>query len=67
MMNKKIEDFFREDINSLNEYKILDSKGMVKLDAMENPFDLGINFEISNLSSGLVNLNRYPDADSRNL
>ena len=66
-MNKKIENFFREDINSLNEYKILDSKGMVKLDAMENPFSLSVNFEISNLSSGLVNLNRYPDADSKNL
>ena len=67
MMNKKIENFFREDINFLNEYKILDSKGMIKLDAMENPFDLGANFKISNLSSGLVNLNRYPDADSKNL
>lgn len=67
MMNKKIENFFREDINFLNEYKILDSKGMIKLDAMENPFDLGANFKISNLSSGLVNLNRYPDANSKNL
>ena len=66
-MNKKIENFFREDINSLNQYTILDSKGMVKLDAMENPFDLDLNFKISNLSSGFVNLNRYPDADSKNL
>ena len=51
-MSKKIEDFFRSDIDTLNEYKILDSKKMIKLDAMENPFDLNIDFEIKGLSSG---------------
>jgi hypothetical protein len=44
MMSKKIEDFFRSDIDTLNEYKILDSKKMIKLDAMENPFDLNVKF-----------------------
>ena len=28
-------------------YKIIDSKNMIKLDAMENPFDLDLNFEIN--------------------
>ena len=66
-MSKKIEDFFRSDIDTLNEYKILDSKKMIKLDAMENPFDLNVNFEIKGLSSGSASLNRYPDAECENL
>ena len=66
-MNKKITNFLRSDINTLNEYKILDSKEMIKLDAMENPFDLNINFEIKGLSSGSASLNRYPDAGCKNL
>ena len=42
-MNNKIKNFFRSDIDEIKEYEILDSKGMVKLDAMENPFDLGLS------------------------
>ena len=66
-MSKKIMNFFRNDINALSEYKIFNSKDMVKLDAMENPYDLNIKFEIKGLSSGLVSLNRYPDADCQSL
>ena len=55
--------FFRNDISNLSEYKIFNSDGMVKLDAMENPYDLNIKFEIKGLSSGSAVLNRYPDAD----
>ena len=62
-MSKKIMNFFRNDISNLSEYKIFNSDGMVKLDAMENPYDLNIQFEIKGLSSGAVSLNRYPDAD----
>ena len=64
-MSKKIMNFFRNDINALSEYKIFDSTGMIKLDAMENPYDLNIKFEIKGLSSGLASLNRYPDADCK--
>ena len=39
MMSNKVNNFLRDDIDSLKEYKIVDSKGMIKLDAMENPFD----------------------------
>ena len=66
-MNKNITNFFRSDIDSLSEYKIFDSKNMIKLDAMENPFDLNINFELKGLSSGSASLNRYPNADCENL
>ena len=66
-MSEKIMDFFRNDISDLSEYKIFDSKNMVKLDAMENPYDLNIKFEIKGLSSGSVSLNRYPDADCQSL
>ena len=66
-MSEKIMNFFRNDISDLSEYKIFDSKDMVKLDAMENPYDLNIKFEIKGLSSGIVSLNRYPDADCQSL
>ena len=66
-MNNKINGFLRDDIDSLKGYKIIDSKNMIKLDAMENPFDLDLNFEINGLPSGSSNLNRYPDADCNNL
>ena len=66
-MSNKVNNFLRDDIDSLKEYKIIDSKGMIKLDAMENPFDLDLNFEITGLSSGSSNLNRYPDANCESL
>ena len=66
-MKNKINNFFRDDINLLKEYEIFDSTNMIKLDAMENPFDLNINFEITGLPSGATSLNRYPDADCRSI
>ena len=66
-MSNKVNNFLRDDIDSLKEYKIVDSKGMIKLDAMENPFDLDVNFKITGLSSGSSNLNRYPDANCESL
>ena len=66
-MKNKINNFFRDDIDLLKEYEIFDSTNMIKLDAMENPFDLNINFEITGLPSGTTSLNRYPDADCRSI
>jgi histidinol-phosphate aminotransferase len=68
-MNKKIINFFREDLNSLSEYEVLDSKNMIKLDAMENPYDIEVKLEmdINQNWQENVNLNRYPDADCQNL
>ena len=66
-MKNKINNFLRDDIDLLKEYEIFDSTNMIKLDAMENPFDLNINFEITGLPSGTTSLNRYPDADCRSI
>ena len=54
-MNNKIKNFFRSDIDEIKEYEILDSNGMIKLDAMENyesPFATARDFR--NCSSRLV-------------
>ena len=77
---KKITDFLRDDMDILNEYEVLDSNGLVKLDAMENPYDHEIsikaNIPLSIDSQTLenidnfdvnVNINRYPDANCENL
>ncbi len=66
-MSKKINNFLRNDIDSLSEYEIFESKNMIKLDAMENPFDQDLSFNITNSFKDSSNLNRYPDADCKKL
>ncbi len=70
-MNSKIYNFLRKDINLLGEYEIPYSEGMIKLDAMENPYDLLVKFktfseDIETVESN-VNLNRYPQSNCENL
>ena len=56
----------RDDVRAISAYAVPDSTGLVKLDAMENPFalppevarELGVRL-------GAVSLNRYPPADPR--
>ncbi len=65
MSDKKSVDFmqvFRQDVQSMHAYAIQDSAGMVKLDAMENPFDLppGLQKKLGQRLGSLA-LNRYPD------
>ncbi len=58
----------RKDIKSLSAYHVSDSSGLIKLDAMENPFQLPESLKESwdeCLSS--VDINRYPDADMAEL
>jgi len=58
----------RKDIRALAAYHVPDSTGMLKLDAMENPFTLPDDLRekwASILSQ--VEINRYPDADMVNL
>ena len=52
----------RQDVQSMHAYAIQDSAGMVKLDAMENPFSLppGLQEKLGQRLSSLA-LNRYPD------
>lgn len=53
----------RQDVQSMHAYAIQDSTGMVKLDAMENPYSLSSELQ-SELGArlGAVAINRYPGA-----
>jgi histidinol-phosphate aminotransferase len=58
----------REEILALTAYEVHDASGMVKLDAMENPYSLPqqAQAEIGSLASRLA-FNRYPDAHGSKL
>ena len=62
-MPKKPADIIRDDIRAMSGYRIPDSTGMVKLDAMENPYPLPaqLQAEIARLME-TTSLNRYPDS-----
>jgi histidinol-phosphate aminotransferase len=52
----------RQDVQSMHAYAIQDSKGMVKLDAMENPHRLPLDLQAQlGQRLGALALNRYPD------
>ena len=52
----------RQDVQSMHAYAIQDSKGMVKLDAMENPHRLPADLQAKlGARLGALALNRYPD------
>jgi histidinol-phosphate aminotransferase len=52
----------RQDVQSMHAYNVQDSKGMVKLDAMENPYPLPTELQaaLGQRLGGLA-LNRYPN------
>ncbi len=55
--------FIRKDIQSMHAYAIQDSAGMVKLDAMENPYRLPAELQAElGARLGAVAINRYPGA-----
>ena len=55
--------FIRQDIQSMHAYAIQDATGMVKLDAMENPFALPPELQAElGQRLGAVAINRYPGA-----
>ena len=58
----------RDDIRALAAYHVPDSDGMVKLDAMENPYRLpeDIRSQIAGIVSN-AEINRYPDAGASRL
>ncbi|MDQ6982856.1 MAG: histidinol-phosphate transaminase [Mariprofundus sp.] len=58
----------RSDIKALAAYHVPDSGGMIKLDAMENPFAMpdGLREQLSTMLEA-VDINRYPDADMAEL
>jgi histidinol-phosphate aminotransferase len=55
-------DLVREEVLAMKAYPVGDARGMVKLDAMENPYLLpeGVASELGSLLAG-VHVNRYPD------
>jgi len=58
----------RKDIKALAAYHVPDSSGMMKLDAMENPFALPDDLREAWLKElAQVEINRYPDADMQGL
>ena len=58
----------RDEITRLTAYQVANSAGMVKLDAMENPYGLpsDLRAEIAALAAD-ASLNRYPDPAAVNV
>src|SRR5215813_12356800 len=67
-MPKPPDEIIREDIGALKGYTVPDSTGMVKLDAMENPYRLPetLRASIARLVEQAA-INRYPDAAATEL
>jgi histidinol-phosphate aminotransferase len=61
-------DLVRPEILALDAYHVADAAGMVKLDAMENPYSLppALRRELADVLSR-VDLNRYPEPSGREL
>ena len=66
--NKSPKDLVREEVLSLTAYHVGEAAGMVKLDAMENPYALPqeLRREIADLAAGAA-LNRYPNPQAPEL
>jgi histidinol-phosphate aminotransferase len=55
--------FIRQDVQSMQAYAVQDSTGLVKLDAMENPYALPLDLQTAlGDRLGKVAINRYPAA-----
>lgn len=62
---RKLDDIIRPEVRALRAYHVHDATGMIKLDAMENPYGLPRE-QAAMLADALagVALNRYPDAQA---
>jgi histidinol-phosphate aminotransferase len=62
-MRKDPAELIRDEVRALAAYHVPDSAGMVKLDAMENPYPLpdSVRTEVADLVAH-ADVNRYPDA-----
>ena len=65
---KSPEQIIRDEIRALSAYHVPSSQGMIKLDAMENPYGLPpeLQAEIAELVAGAP-INRYPDPSAEGL
>ncbi len=67
-LDEKISRLIRPEIRALKAYHVPDSAGMVKLDAMENPYAWPEDVKQAWLATlHGVAINRYPDPDARRL
>ncbi|MGH8455211.1 MAG: histidinol-phosphate transaminase, partial [Nevskiales bacterium] len=68
MTNRKPEDWVRPEIRALSAYHVPDSTGLIKLDAMENPYPWPSTLvrEWQRELKGIT-VNRYPDPQARAL
>jgi histidinol-phosphate aminotransferase len=64
----RIKATIREEIRALSAYPVAQAAGMIKLDAMENPFSLPapVRAEIAAAAANVA-INRYPDGDAADL
>lgn len=61
-LDPKLQRLIRQDVQGMHAYAVQDSVGMVKLDAMENPYGLPPALQAAlGLRLGQLALNRYPD------
>jgi histidinol-phosphate aminotransferase len=67
-IEKKISQLIRSEIRALKAYHVPDASGLVKLDAMENPYSWpeDMRREWTAVLQDVA-LNRYPDPDARRL
>jgi histidinol-phosphate aminotransferase len=60
--------FIRDDVQAMHAYAVQDAAGMLKLDAMENPYALSAELQAQlGERLGRVAINRYPGARVKNL
>lgn len=67
-VNKPISSIFRKEVLAMSAYKVADAEGMIKLDAMENPYSWPEDIKLKWLETLKdCQLNRYPDPEARQL
>ena len=67
-MSSKAKQFIREEIQALSAYHVADPGDLIKLDAMENPYQLPEQLKQAWLDVlSVAPLNRYPDPSARDL
>jgi len=65
---QRINDWVRPEIRSLKAYRVNDAAGLIKLDAMENPFDLPTQIrDRAMVLCQRAEINRYPDPEARHI
>jgi histidinol-phosphate aminotransferase len=66
--NNLITQIFRPEVRALSAYHVADAKGLIKLDAMENPYNWSEEIKQQWLATLKdCELNRYPDPEARQL